>query len=139
MYLCCQINNNNTCTNCKKKVCDQHIYKDSGWSSKKIISGVCTDCYISVREKHIMTAASREGMTFKQLYLAARKIMPTAYLSVTVSIEDHEPGMRNPAYKWNIYSSGYGHTEADSPEEVLFSFERKVKGVGVTTDEQIDI
>lgn len=137
MYLCCQINGDNTCTECKKKVCSQHIYKDSSWG-RTHAPGVCTDCFLPVRERHIMEA-SREGMTFKQLYLAARKIMPSAYLSVSVSIEDHEPGLRNPSYKWNIYSAGYGHTEADAPEEALFIFERKVKGNNVTADEQIDI
>lgn len=78
------------------------------------------------------------GMTFKQLYLAARKIMPTSYLSVSVSIEDHNPGINNPEFTWTVYCSGHGHAEGKSPEEALFVFERKINGVEVT-DEQIDV
>jgi len=135
--LCCQVNGTVTCKTCNKKACVDHSY-DKHWSTdmSDLLLPMCTDCYKPMREEATLLK-KRDGMTFTQLFLAARNLYPKGYMSISVSLDDHNPAFNPIDLVWNVYTAEHGHNSARTPEAALHAFTKKV--LGETSEEQIDV
>ena len=65
-------------------------------------------------------------MTYKELYLEARRICPKDYLTIGCTLQDSQPGSKLPTTKCAIYHTKYGSFEGSTPEQVLASFRAKL-------------
>lgn len=121
---------------CKQKVCKPH----------RAVQETCIDCFLSVQKSLEMAASPRDGMSFRDLYYAARKLIPEGYLSVSVTLNDHEsvtmtaedwfhPRIAK-CYEWNIYHADHGHSCGNTPEAALLNLKARL---GLVGESKIDV
>lgn len=136
MILCCEVNPIDRCSFCKQKVCKLHR---AGQES-------CVNCYLTMRQLAEKEAVPRQGMSFQDLYFAARRLVPQGYLTISVTLNDHKDvaetamAWHSPtvghSYEWNVYHEKEGHSSGSTPEAALLALQYKL---GLIEESKIDV
>jgi hypothetical protein len=140
MNLCCKVNPTKTCRTCEGKFCAEHVYQEIQSYTRDVKSIQCFSCYRS--EVSAILKEPRVGMTMKELYLKLREVCPKGYMSVSATINDHNPGHRMYTTEWQVYHESHRTIRGTTPELVLASFIAEISGEPdpqVTSLDKIDV
>jgi len=120
MELCCSVNGNRRCLDCRRSFCAEHSYEVTTTSLFIPIPSQyrCHPCY-NENVRRPLVEKPREGLTYSELYLEVRRLTPTGFISIEVKLQDHRPGVGKPELQWTIYHEKLNHSTGKTPEQAL--------------------